>query len=282
MSSSGFPKKSDRDTIYRFKPDLSVGEGGTGVVYRAIDPDSGAVVAIKVFRANFFKNRLHIRDLARTAIKFKKLNHINVVQIHEFIRGDEGEALVLEYVDGPDLKWYLANRPFNLAERLVIVAQICNGLGYLHDAGLMHHDLKPANVLFTRKGQVKLCDFSLCGSSYLRGLFDSGLSEQVTPMFVAPEIINKGAATKLSDMYSLGIMLYLIFSDRVPFEVDTLQMLYHAHLNTKPVHPSLVNSELPQALGDIIMGLIEKNPGKRIPNTDQLRISLSDIGRSRI
>lgn len=277
-----FPKKPDRPQLYGYKLELALGRGGTGTVYRAIDLKSGDVVAVKLFRANFFRNPMHMRDLAKTVKKFRKFNHDNVVGIREFLSGEEGECVVMEYIDGPDLKWYLANRPWDLRERLVIVAQICNGLAYIHDKGFMHHDLKPANILFTRRGQAKLCDFSLCGTSYLLSLFDSGVHEQITPMYVAPEIIRKEKAGHLSDIYSLGVLLYLLFTERVPFEVDDLQKLYLCHLQSKPLHPSMVYPACPHDLGDIIMNLLDKDPSKRLPNADQIRIALAGIGQSRI
>ena len=277
-----FPKKSDRPTIYRFDVDVILGQGGTGTVYRGFDPKADQVVAIKMFRANFFRTKLHVRDLAKTANKFRKFAQPNVVKIYEFINGDEGPCLVLEYVDGPDLKWYIEERPWNLQERLVIAAQICNGLAYIHDKGFVHHDIKPANVLFTRKGQVKLCDFALTSSGGVLAMFDGGLVEQVTPMYVSPEIIKKEKATQSSDMYSLGVLFYLMFVGKVPYEVDNLQQLYHAHLNVTPLHPTTVQPECPQNLGDIIMKLMDRDPSKRFQDCDSLRITMADVGRSRI
>lgn len=279
---SEYPKKSDLTSIYQYEVDLILGQGGTGTVYRGRDPESGQIVAIKLLRANFIRNRSHERDLSKTVKKFKKLSHPNVAQIFDFLTGKEGICIVLEYVDGPDLKWYTGNRAWNLQERLVVTAQICNGLGFIHESGCMHHDLKPANVLFTRKGQVKLCDFSLASGGGLLSIFEGGLVEQVTPMYVAPEIIRKKKATKLSDMYSFGVLLYLLFTEKVPYEVDNLQRLYMAHLQSTPLHPNMVNPKCPVPLGDIIMRLMDHDPKKRFPNCDELRIALSDIGRSRI
>ena len=221
-------------------------------------------------------------DLKRTAKKFKKLNHPNVVRIVDFISGEEGEVLVQEFVDGPDLQWYVQNRPYNPEEMLVIAVQIVNGLGYLHDQGLMHHDMKPGNVLFTRKGQAKLCDFSLGGTGRLLNLFDRSKAEQITPMYVAPELINKKPATKLSDMYSLGGVLYYMFTRKLPFQVDSLPKLYHAHLHELPLHPSVAEPKCPRVIGDVIMRLLEKEPKKRFQDCDSLRVHLSDVGKRRI
>ena len=190
--------------------------------------------------------------------------------------------LVQEFIDGPDLQWYQANRPWNLQEMLVIMAQVCNGLSYLHDQGYLHHDLKPGNVLFTRKGQAKICDYSLGGTGILTDVFDKGRVEQITPMYVAPELIRKERSTKLCDIYSLGAVMYLLFTRKLPFEVDSLPKLYHAHLHDKPLHPTLVEEKCPEELGDIIMRLLEKDPKMRFPNCDSLRIAMSDIGRQRI
>jgi serine/threonine-protein kinase len=273
----------DRFTLYRFKLDRVLGKGGTGIVYRGIDPDNNLVVAVKLFYAAFFRNRLRLHDFARSVTKFRKFTHQNVARIYEFIQGKEGECLVLEYIDGPDLKWYIENRPWNLQERLVIAAQICNGLQYLHDRGFTHHDLKPSNILFTRKGVAKLVDFSLCGNSYLLSVFDTGIHEQVTPMYVAPELILRAEkATPQSDIYSLGITFYVLFTERIPFPVDNLQHLYQCHLRIMPDHPSIVNTKCPPLLGDIIMKMVDKNPEDRYRDCDQLRIALADVGRSRI
>lgn len=276
---SGAP---DRAGIYHYRFDRKLGSGGTGTVYRAIDTREGKVYAVKVFRANFFRNKLHVRDLAKTAKKSKKFDHINITRNFEFISGKEGECLVMELVDGPDLKWYIEERPFNLQERLVIVAQICNGLQYLHDQGFLHHDFKPGNCLFTRKGVVKLTDYSLCGTSYILSLLDARVHDQVTPMYIAPELIRKEKATAQSDMYSLGVTMYLLFASRLPFEVDNLQAMYFSHLHAEPDHPTTVNQQCPQDLGDVIMRLLAKEPDERYETCDQLRIVLSDIGMTRI
>jgi serine/threonine-protein kinase len=273
----------EKRTLYRFKLDRVLGKGGTGIVYRGMDPENNRVVALKLFYGSFFRNRFHLRDFVKSVGKFRKFSHANVAQIYEFLQGEEGECLVLEYVDGPDLRWYLENRAWNLQERLVIAAQICNGLQYIHEHGFTHHDLKPSNILFTRKGIAKLVDYSLCGNSYLLALFDTALHEQVTPMYVAPELILRtGKATPQSDIYSLGITFYLMFTERVPFQVDNLQLLYQCHVRVIPDHPSTVNKTCPPGLGDIIMRMIDKKPENRFRDCDQLRIALADIGRSRI
>jgi serine/threonine-protein kinase len=277
-----YPKKPDRPTLYRFRLQAIVGRGGTGTVYRAIDPESGNTVALKLFHANFFRNRWHQMDLRRTAKRFKKLDHPNVVKVFDFISGNEGDVLVQEFVDGPDLQWYVQNRPYNADEMLVIAVQIVNGLGYLHDQGLMHHDLKPGNVLFTRKGQAKLCDFSLGGTGFLLSVFDRSKAEQITPMYVAPELIKKQRVTKLSDMYSLGGVFYFMFTRKLPFAVDSLPKLYHAHLYDAPLHPTVANDKCPRVVGDAIMRLLEKDPKKRFQDCDSLRVQLSDVGKRRI
>jgi len=250
-------------------------------VYRAIDTANGQVVAVKLFHANFFRNRFHQRDFAKSVIQFRKFNHPNVVRVLEYITGDEGDCLIEEYVDGPDLKWYITNRPWILPERLVIAAQICNGLQYIHEQGFTHHDLKPANILFTRKGLVKITDYSMARQNVM-ALFSGALQEQVTPMYIAPELIEKKKATVQSDIYSLGITFYLFFTGKLPFEVDSLQKLYICHLRVVPLHPTIANPQCPQVLGDIIMRMIEKKPENRFPDSDMLRITLSEVGRSRI
>lgn len=271
----------DRLTLYHFKFDRILGKGGTGIVYRGIDTQKGEVVAVKLFHRNFFRNAGQVRDFAKSVQRFKKFDHPNVVRVYDFIEGDEGLCLTMEYVDGPDLKYYIENRPWNLQERVVIVAQICNGLQYIHDQGFTHHDLKPGNILLTRKGQVKLSDYSLVREKTF-SIFDSGLADQITPMYVAPEIIRREKATPRSDQYSLGMTLYLMFAGKHPYEVGSIIQLYQAHLRVVPDHPSQVNRKCPPAVGDIIMRMVEKDPSKRFESCDQIRICLSEAAKPRI
>lgn len=272
----------DIPQLYHYKLQRILGEGGSGRVYLAIDNKKGEAAAIKLFHENFFRNRLHVRDLAKSVTKFKRFKHNNVVQILDFLDGDEGRCMVMEYVDGPSLKWYILNRPFKLSERIGICIQICQGMQYLHDKGCIHHDFKPANVLFTRTGTVKIADFSLYGSSFLLELVDRNVGEQITPMFVAPEFIRKEKITPLGDQYSMGVTFYMLFTEKVPFMVDNLRKLYQCHLALMPDHPSLVNPQCPTPLGDIIMKMMHKRPEGRFADCDQLSVALTQLLQSRI
>ncbi len=274
----------DRSKLYHYKLDLILGKGGAGTVYRGIDTQKGEVVAVKRFHESFFRNPLHLRDVKKSIKRFRKFEHNNVVRIFDFLDDDEedGNCMIMEYVDGPNLRWYITNRPWNMRERLTICAQMCNGLQYLHDQGVIHHDFKPANVLFTRRGIAKIADYSLYGSSLILELFDKGAGEQITPMFVAPELVRREKPTKSVDLYSLGIVMYMLFADQLPFAVDSIQRLYQCHLRLVPNHPSDINENCPRDLGDIIMKLLAKHPEKRFKDCDELRIALADIGRSRI
>lgn len=274
----------DRPKLYHFRLDRILGKGGTGVVYRGIDQTKGEVFAVKRFHENFFRSGFHLRDLKRSVKKFKTLQHENVVQIYDFFDSDpkEGNCMIMEYVDGPSLQWYLRNRPWDLQERLVIASQICNGLQYLHDNGVVHYDFKPHNVIFTRRGKPKIADYSLYGGSFLMELFDRSIGEQVTPMYVAPEFLRKEKGTPAVDQYSFGITMYMMFTERVPYAVDNIRMLYECHMRVNPEHPSVVNPKCPRDLGDIIMKLLAKQPKERFTDCDELRIALSRVGRGRI
>jgi len=280
MSDSSYAP--DRSQLYHIRLVKILGQGGTGIVYQGIDTKKGDAVAVKLFRENFFRNRLHLMDLIQNVKKFKKLKHQNLVQIFDFIDGDEGRCMLMEFVDGPNLRWYLANRPWNLQERVNIIIQICIGLQYLHDNGFVHHDFKPANVLFTRRGIVKIADYSLFGNNFILELLDRNISQQITPMFVAPEVIRGERVTPKSDLYSLGITMYMMFTEKLPFPVDNLQQLYYCHLNLMPEHPTTVNPKCPFALGNVIMKLLSKKPENRYRDCDELRIALSNVTQSRI
>jgi serine/threonine-protein kinase len=275
----------DRPKLYHYKLDRILGQGGTGVVYRGIDMNKGEVFAIKRFHENFFRNSWHLRELKNTVKKIRKFEHVNVVRIYDFLETDpsEGNCMIMEYVDGPNLNWYLKNRPYKLQERIGIAQQLCSGLQYLHDNGCVHHDFKPANVLFTRRGVAKVADFSLYGGGgMLNQIFMGKLAEQITPMFVAPEFLRKSGVTAKVDQYSLGVTLYMMFADAFPYSADSLQKLYQMHLVMEPLHPADVKPECPRAIGDIVMRLLAKKPGDRFSDCDEARIALSRAGQSRI
>jgi serine/threonine protein kinase len=278
-------RSADRPTLYNFKVDRILGQGGTGVVYRGVDPAKGEVYAIKRFHENFFRNPMHLRDLKGSVKKFKKLNHVNVVRIFDFLDSDpknDGICMVMEYVDGPNLNWYLKNRPFKLQERNSIAQQVCSGLQYLHDQGCIHHDFKPANVLFNRRGVAKVADFSLYGSNFLLELLGGKIAEQVTPMFVAPEVLRREKPTNKVDQYALGVALYMLFAERFPFVADNLPKLYQMHLALMPQNPNELNPACPRDIGEIVLKLMAKRPEQRFHDCDQVRIALSRAGQSRI
>jgi len=277
-------RSPDRPSLYHFRLDRILGQGGTGVVYRGIDPNKGEVYAIKRFHENFFRNPLHLRDLKNSVKKYKKLQHPNVVQIFDFLDSSpsDGNCMVMEYVDGANLNWYLKNRPYKLQERNSIAQQICSGLQYLHDQGYTHHDFKPANVLFTRRGVAKICDYSLYGSSFLLELLAGKVAEQITPMFVAPEILRREKPTNKVDQYALGVALYMLFAERFPYVADNLPRLYQMHLSLTPIHPNEANPVCPRDIGDIVMKLMAKRPELRFHDCDEVRIALSRAGQSRI
>lgn len=277
-------RTSDRPKLYHYKLDRILGQGGTGVVYRGIDMNKGEVFAIKRFHENFFRNSWHLRELKNTIKKVKKFEHVNVVRIYDFLDTDpeDGNCMVMEYVDGPNLNWYLKNRPYKLQERLAIAQQLCAGLQYLHDNDCVHHDFKPANVLFTRRGVAKVADFSLYGSSFLLELLSGKIAEQVTPMFVAPEVLRREKPGPKVDQYSLGVTLYMLFTERFPFVADNLPKLYQMHLSATPEHPHEVNPVCPRDLGDVVMKLLAKRPEHRFFDCDQARTAIARCGQSRI
>lgn len=282
MSQTSGPGATDRYKLYHYKVDKLLGRGGSGTVYRGIDQNTGQVVAIKLFHTNYFQNAAHVRDLGKSVARFKKFEHPNVMRVFDFLTGDEGECLIQEYIDGPSLSWYLDNRPWALDERLMICAQVCNGLQYIHDQGFLHHDIKPPNVLFTRKGLVKLSDYSLYRPGLLSTITGSALKDLITPMYVAPELIDKKKASPESDIYALGVTMYRMFAEKMPFHADSLALLYQCHQKVKPEHPSVANRRCPQALGDVIMKMLAKSPDDRFHDCDMIRVMLGEMSKSRI
>lgn len=247
-----------------------IGEGGISEVYLADDLKSSEKRAIKFLKPSATSKR--IEDLIRfrtEASSVSRLAHPNIVRIFEIGEQDETPFLVMEYLEGPSLRDFLerANR-ITPVEAVDMITQICDALDHIHSAGIVHRDLKPGNILFTTtptgKRILKLIDF---GFARLKDFLAADESGEVvgTFGFMSPEQcgVVKRKVDARSDLYSLGIICYQIFTGALPFEGDSVSSVIHQHIAKVPDHPCSLNSELPQVLGDITLKLLEKEPEKR-------------------
>jgi WD40 repeat protein/tetratricopeptide (TPR) repeat protein len=243
-----------------------LGRGGMGVVYKARQVRLGRVVALKVLLAGAHAGEQDLARFRAEAEAVARLQHPNVVQIHEV--GEEGghPYLALEYVDGGSLAARLHGTPLPAREAAQLTEALARAVHAAHEKGVVHRDLKPANVLLTADGTPKVVDFGLA-----RRLDGATLHTQTgavlgTPDFMAPEQAEGKAAGPAADVHALGALLYQMLTGRPPFVAETpLDTLLRVRLD-EPVSPSVLQPKLPRDLVTICLKCLQKAPARRYPS----------------
>jgi predicted ATPase/tRNA A-37 threonylcarbamoyl transferase component Bud32 len=255
-----------------------LGEGGKGVVYKARDTVLNRVVAIKVLKTAVAGEDSYSRFM-REAQAVGKLNHPNIVSIHDIGKEDDRQFFVLEFVDGMSLRELMGTYPEGKCDTqtaLRIGMDVCGALQYAHAQGILHRDVKPENVMLNREDTAKLMDFGLAKMLGQPSLTQEGIIVG-TVAYVAPEIALGRGADARSDLYSFGAVLYEAVTGKPPFVGEDAVKVIFSHIHDVPVSPTRVNSKVPQALSDCIMRLLEKEPEKRYQTAADLLKALRDI-----
>ncbi len=240
---------------HRFLLDKELGRGGMGAVYSATDQLLERKVAIKVLKEQSGeevgkKLRLEAQIAAR-------LLHENVVRIYDFGQADAAYFLVMEEVNGTSYskRW----KQLTLVERLEVLAQVAEALDYAHHQGVVHRDVKPANVLLNASDVPKLSDFGL---SMIAEKGDQSKTIRGTPHYMSPEQTRGGRLDYRTDLYSLGVMIYESATGGVPFS-GTSTSIMSQHYAVEPERPRVRNSQVSPELDALIMSLLSKRPGDR-------------------
>lgn len=243
-----------------------LGTGGTGVVYRARDHELGEEVAIKILPP-MKSGETDTARLKREIVAARKITHPNVIRLHEFGLSDKEGYLSMEILPGGSLAERIARGTIPVDEALRIGIGVCEGLGAAHAEGIMHRDVKPQNVLFDKAGRPKIVDFGLA-----RGMETTSntIGFSGTPQYMSPESADGGDITFRSDVYSLGVMLFEIFTGRRPFLAPSLGRLVVMHTKEAPPPPRSIRPEVPPDVEAVILRALEKNPEKRTDGAQQI------------
>lgn len=247
---------SDIPLPKRYEVLRELGSGGTSVVFQARDGESGHLVAVKVLT----KERLEDR-FSREAERLSQLSHPNLVGFLEVGKHEGRDFLVMEYLPGGDLANYLRGKGSD--ETLAVFIEICAGLGYLHSRGIVHRDVKPANILLDEKGHPKLTDLGSARQVDRQTRITRAGSILGTYAYLAPEQIQSADAGPAADLYSLGVCLFEALTGRRPFTVKNEFKLMKAHLEEAPPSLHKFRPELPSSLEGLIASLLEKKPEAR-------------------
>jgi len=248
----------------RYRIVALLGHGGMGEVYRADDLTLGQQVALKFLPEAVAGNADALTRFRNEVRVARQVSHPNVCRMYDVGEVEGHVFLSMEYVDGEDLGSLLRRIGRLPADKaLEIARRLCAGLAAAHEKGVLHRDLKPANVMLDGRGQVLLTDFGLAG---LAGQIEGAEVRNGTPAYMAPEQLAGDGVTAKSDIYSLGLVLYEIFTGKRPFESDTLAGLMRARKESTPVNPTTLVRDMDPAVERVILRCLESSPAYRPPS----------------
>jgi predicted Ser/Thr protein kinase len=250
--------------VGRYRIVALLGRGGMGEVYRAHDLTLGQEVALKFLPETMARNPSALARFYNEVRIARQVSHPNVCRVYDLGEVEGQPYLSMEYVDGEDLG-ALLRRIGRLPEDkgVEIARQLCAGLAAAHAKGVLHRDLKPANIMLNGRGQVVITDFGLAA---LAAEIPGEEIRNGTPAYMAPEQLAGKEVTTQSDIYSLGLVLYEIFTGRRAFEASTLAELVRLHSETNPLSPSTLVKELDPAVETAILRCLDPEPSHRPPS----------------
>jgi serine/threonine-protein kinase len=251
-----------------------LGDGGLGGVYRAVDAASGKQAAFRMFTRDVSADAMLADRLRAMAPALKKLQHPNIAAFYELVSIGSDLALFLEFVPGATLD--KVRQPAGRLETNVSVScavQVLRALESAHGAGVLHHALRPGNVMVTRQGTVKVLDF---GIGHAFGANRKTREDRLLTVlaYLAPEQIQNQPGDARSDIYSVGVLLYELLTGRLPFDHKTEFALRQAHLSEPPVPPRTLVPALPEWLDQSVLRALAKNPASRYQNVTEFRAVL--------
>ncbi len=249
-----------------------VGSGGMAEVYRARDELLGREVAVKVLSERFASDRSFVERFRREAQSAASLSHPNIVSLYDYGADNGTYFIVMEYIDGRPLSDVIEEEGPLLPERAAeIAADVAKALARAHDAGLVHRDVKPSNIMITTSGQTKVTDFGIA-RALTRGdqtVTQTGMV-MGTAAYLSPEQAQGNPVDARSDIYSLGCVLSQMLTGSPPFTGDTPLSIAYKHVRENPTPPSAVNSDVPRDLDAIVFKAMAKNPDNRYQSSSEL------------
>ena len=277
-------------TIGRYHIIQELGRGGMGVVYHGHDPLLNRPVAIKILSQQLVQNPEAKERFIREAQAAARLNHPNITAIYDINEHEGIYYLVFEFINGQALDKLLKaqqGRAMEIIEALELFIPMSQALNYAHEHGIVHRDVKPANVMLTDKKEIKVSDFGIAFVEMSQTLTQPG---QVvgTVFYFSPEQARGEKVDRRADIYSLGIVLYEMVTGRVPFVADNLPAVIQKHLVEEPVSPLKYNRSIPEKIEQAILKCLKKDVNERFQNISDLIKALQveeapeDLYRSKI
>lgn len=247
-----------------------IGIGGMAHVYKAVDLMEDKVVAVKILKTEFAESEEFLRRFRNESKAIAVLSHPNIVKIYDVGFSDEINFIVMEYIDGITLKEFMEQQKvLRWKDALHFISQILRALQHAHDRGIVHRDIKPQNIMLFSDGSIKVMDFGIARFSRIDG---KTISDKTigSVHYISPEQARGDFTDERSDLYSVGVMLYEMVTGQKPFEGDNPVAVALMHMQDTPTYPRDINPSLPEALEEIILHAMEKNPAKRYQSASEM------------
>jgi serine/threonine protein kinase len=261
----------------RFKVLELIGVGGMGKVYKVKDTELDEIIAVKLLLEDLSSDEKMVDYFKREIRLARKVKHRNICRVHDLQESEGKKFISMEFVDGITLKnLIIKHGSIPLEDGLKILKQVCEGLKACHDAGIVHRDISSKNIMIDKSGTAMIMDFGISRTSAITG---SGTASSIvgTPQYMSPEQIEGKKVDSRSDIYSLGIVMYEMFTGSLPFTGTTPIAVAMRHLKEKPVNPSRLNRTLPKRVSEIILKCLEKDRTRRYQNIEELLKDLSEV-----
>lgn len=256
-----------------------IGMGGMAVVYRAVDQMLGRNIAVKVLREEFKENEEFICRFKVESQAAASLSHQNIVQIYDVGEEDGIHYIVMELLEGETLKNYMneKNGMLSFREAANFSMQICRALEHAHSKHVVHRDIKPQNIVLTEDGKIKVADFGIARAANNTTTVNSGNYAVGSAHYLSPEQARGGYTDHRSDIYSLGVVMYEMFTGKLPFDAEESISVVMKHIHEEPLRPSEVNPDIPKSIEAVIMRAMNKEQRLRYSSATEILEDLVKI-----
>lgn len=253
-----------------------LGRGGMGIVFHAHDKELKEQVAIKILSPLLSNDPEALERLKREVSAARRITHSNVIRIHDIAEVNGLHYVSMEFFYGTNLKEFVKRSgTLSMMQAYEIAAQICEGLDAAHRQGVIHRDLKSQNIIINPSNHIKIIDFGLAHSAHLQGMTATGLI-MGTPEYMSPEQVSGKRVDERADIYSLGIILYELFTGRVPFSGDSAIAVGFKQLKEDPPPPRDINPQLAPEVEAILLKALQKDPANRYGSVTALKTALQE------